>query len=127
MSIGGSIKECSIRGRVFPVRGDADAKRVLGGYQNEVRPNGDGRSAVKVMKATSWSISGLTLHVDDIRGDQEFLEEVAASHDYVPITLTLASDVTYQGLGTITDEYSFSTESSSVEVTLAGPGKLTRQ
>ena len=92
-AIGGSIQEVSIGGRIFPVAADADATRKLGGFSNEIQPNGDG-SARKVMTRQAWEIGGLTLSLDADRGDHEYLQSVADAKSYVDITVTEASGVT---------------------------------
>jgi hypothetical protein len=126
ITIGGSIQSVSIKGRIFAVAADADASRKLGGSENEVQPNGDG-SARKVMKRVPWILSGLTLDINEDREDQQFLKAVAEALEWVAITATFASGVTYQGIGTVSDELTVSSETATAEVTLSGPGELTQQ
>lgn len=125
-AIGGSVQEVSLRGRTFPVAADADVARQLGGMQVEVQANGDG-GARKILTRVPWSISGLSLQINDDRGDQEFLMDIAKDPDFVPVTITFASGVTFQGKGTVSEEVEFSSESATAEVTLTGPGKLEQQ
>ncbi len=125
-AIGGSIKEVTLFGRVFAVAADADASRSIGGYSNELQFNGDG-SARKIMTMNGWKLTGLTLEIDDSRGDEEFLQEIADTPDFVPISITFASDVTYQGTGTITDDKEVSSQNATGSISLGGPGKLTKQ
>jgi len=124
--IGGPIDSCSIRGRIFSVAADAEGERDLGGFKNEVQPNGNG-TARMVKERKPWKMGGLKLSLDDDRADQEFLQEIADSQEFVPITVTLVSGVTYQGNGTITDDLTFNTKDSTAEVSFMGPQALTQQ
>lgn len=124
--VGGPIQEVSIRGRTFPVAADADVARQLGGFTNEVQANGDGSARI-VKTRVPWAISGIGLQIDDDRGDHEFLMEIANGKEFVPMTITFASQVTYMGKGMISEEIEFSSETATAEVTLSGPGELTQQ
>lgn len=125
-AVGGSIESISIRGRLFPVASDAEANKKLGGFENEVASNGDG-TARKLMTRVPWSIDGLQIEIDDNRADAEFLQEIADELDYVAITMTLASGVTYEGTGTIVDEIQSSSQSATATVNFMGPGTLQQQ
>ena len=72
MAIGGSIEEITLSGRSFAVAADAEAQRKLGGFENEVLANGNGTARL-IKTRVPLSIDGLTLEVDDDRGDQEYL------------------------------------------------------
>ena len=125
-AIGGSIESVSIRGRLFPVAADADGARKLGGFENEIQANGDGSARI-VKTRVPWMLDGLTLEVDETRGDQEFLQEISDGQDFVTIVITYASQKSWQGLGIVSGELSFSSQTSTAEVTLSGPGPLTQQ
>jgi hypothetical protein len=125
-AVGGSIESVSLRGRLFPVAADADASRSLGGFTNEVAPNGNGTARI-IKKRVPWKISGLDLEVNETRGDQEFLQDIADGKDFVAISITLVSGAVWQGRGIITDDLEFSTEKSTAGVTLMGPKKLEQQ
>lgn len=126
MAVGGSIESVSIKGREFPVAADADASQKLGGKENENQMNGNGTA--RLIKTTvPWSITGIVASIDDTRGDQQFLQEIADSLEYVPMSVTYASGVTVQGTGQITGELVFSSQASTVTLEIGGPGKLTAQ
>jgi hypothetical protein len=125
-AVGGSIESISIRGRLFPVASDAEANKKLGGFENEVQANGDGTARL-VKTRVPWSIDGLQVEVSDARGDAEFLQEIADSFDFVAITMTLASGITYQATGTISDEVQSSSQNATASITLSGPGGLSQQ
>lgn len=126
MSVGGPIEEITIAGRSFAVAGDVDASRMLGGKTNEVASNGNG-TARKIESINPWSLNGLNLSIDDMAGDQEFLQDVADRKDFVPMSVTMASGAVYQGRGQITGEISFSNQNTTASVGLSGPQKLERQ
>lgn len=125
-AVGGSIESVSVAGRIFAVAADADGTRKLGGYSNEVQANGNGTARI-VKTYEAWSIEGLTLVVDDSRGDHEFLQDVAEGNGMVPITITYVSGITYQGTGTITGGIAASSQNATAEVAFGGEGALTAQ
>ena len=126
MSTGGSIESVSLAGRTFPAAADADSNRKLGGFENEIQPNGDG-TVRQIKTRVAWMLDGLTLDCDDVRNDHEFLQDLSDSNSPFPITITYASGVTYQGTGYISDELQYSSQSSTCALSLAGEGKLTPQ
>lgn len=125
-AVGGSLESMSIDGRNFAAAADADVTIKLGGYENEAQANGNG-TARMVKTAVPWSIDGAQLEIDDARGDQEFLQDIADKNTFVPITITLASGVTYSGTGTITGELGKSSQSATAGVSFMGQGKLEKQ
>ena len=127
-AVGGSIESISIDGRTFSVAADAETQRALGGFQNEVLANGDGSARIQKTR-TPWSWEGLTLTIDDDRGDHEFLQSVADGNAFVPIACSLASGEVYQGEGIIAggEAIQMNTQNATAEVSLSGPRKLTKQ
>lgn len=125
-AIGGSIQEVSILGRSFAVASDADTQRKLGGFQNEKQGNGNGSSRT-IKTRNGWSLTGLMLEINDSRGDQEYLQEIADMKDDVPISVTYADDSVYSGTGTIVDELNFGNMATTASVSFGGTGKLARQ
>ena len=126
-AVGGSIQEIAIQGRVFAVAADAESQRKLGGFENEVQANGDGMTARLVKTRVTWMLDGLNLEMDDSRGDNEFLQNLADGNDYFPISIVYASGEIYQGTGQITGEVQTSSQSAMAAVSLMGPGVLSRQ
>jgi hypothetical protein len=123
---GGSIESVSLDGRIFPVAADAEAQRKLGGFENEVQANGDGTARL-IKTRVPLSIDGLTIEVDDSRGDHEFLQELSDRWEYFAIAVSYPSGETYQGLAQLTGEMQTSSQSATASVNLMGPGILTRQ
>ena len=123
---GGSIEEVTLSGRSFAVAADAEAQRKLGGFENEVMANGNGTARL-IKTRVPLSIDGLTIEIDDDRGDQEFLQELANRNDFYPIAITYASGITYQGTVQIVGENPASSQSATAAISLMGPGVLTKQ
>jgi hypothetical protein len=123
---GGSIESISLRGRIFAVAADAEANRKLGGFENEVQANGNGTARI-IKTRVPLSIDGLTVTVDDTRGDQEFLQDLSNATDYFPISITYASGVTYSGTAILTGELAASSQNATASVSLMGPGELAKQ
>ena len=126
MSIGGSIQEISLNGRIFAVAADADSNRKLGGFTNEAQANGNGTARLIKTRET-WMLDGLSVDTDDVRGDHEFLQDLADLKDFFPVLVTYVSGVSYQGSGQITGDLQRSSQSATAAIALNGPGKLTRQ
>jgi len=125
-AVGGSIESVILDGREFAVAADAEAQRKLGGFENEVMTNGNGTARI-VKTRVPLAINGLTLEVDDDRGDHEFLQSISDSNSFFPMSITYASGLTYQGSATITGELQVSSQSAAAAVNLSGPGVLTKQ
>ncbi len=125
-AVGGSIESVNLSGREFAVAADAEAQRKLGGWENEVQANGDGTARL-IKTRVPLSIAGLTIEIDDDRGDQEFLQDLADQNDFWPLGITYASGNTYQGTGQIVGENPASSQNATAAIDLMGPGKLTKQ
>lgn len=125
-AVGGSIESVTLDGRNFAVAADAEAQRKLGGFENEVQANGNG--TVRLIKTrVPLSIDGLTVEVDDDRGDHEFLQELSNRNDFFPVAISYASGNTYQGTAQIVGETQASSQNATAAVSLMGPGILTKQ
>ena len=125
-AVGGPIESISLDGRIFSVAADADSNRKLGGTENEVQPNGDGTARLIKSRATPM-LDGLTLSIDDTRGDAEYLQDLQDRKDFFAVSVTYASGVTYQGTMQIVGETQISSANTTAEISLAGTGKLTKQ
>ena len=125
-AVGGSIESITLDGRIFAVAADAEGQRKLGGFENEVQANGNG-TARQIKTRTPWGIDGLTVEIDDSRGDDEFLQDLADRTEFYPIAVSFASGKDYQGTGQLTGENPTSSQSATKQVSLMGPGKMTPQ
>ena len=126
MAVGGSIESIELDGRGFSVAADAEAQRKLGGFENEVQANGDGTARI-IKTRVPLSIDGLTVQVDDGRGDQEFLQDLSDRNDFFIIGITYASGATYQATAQLVGEMQASSQNATAAVSLMGPGRLTKQ
>lgn len=131
MSTGGSIEGISIRGRNFAVAADADAARKLGGFSSAIEMNGNGTARV-IKTREAWSLTGLQVDVNDVRGDHEFLQGIANGDNadvdgYYTIAITYASGAVYSGRGTLTDPVEYASQNTTAAVSVMGPGELTKQ
>ncbi len=126
MSVGGSIESVSIDGRLFAVAADAGGSRGMGGFKNEVASNGNGTARL-LKTRVPWMHDGLSIEIDDNRGDQEFLKKIADGLDFVNMTFTYASGFTWQGSGQIVDDINYATDKATADIKLSGPGDLTAQ
>ena len=125
-AIGGAIESVELNGRNFPVAADAEAQRKLGGFENEVLANGDGTARL-IKTRVPLSIAGINVEIDDARGDQEFLQDLADLNDFFALAITYASGLTYQGQAQLTGEFTASSQNATAVINLSGPGQLTRQ
>lgn len=125
-SVGGSIESISLGGRLFPVPSDIETQRKLGGFENEIQSNGDG-SARLIKTRVPLSIDGLTVEIDDNRGDDEYIQDLANASDFFVIAITYASGITYQGSAQIVGEKQTSSQNATCSISLMGPGILTKQ
>jgi len=125
-AIGGSIESVTLDGRIFAVAFDADVSRKLGGFENEIIPNGDGTARL-VKTRVAFLLDGLTLEVEDARGDHEFVQALSDRNDFFPVAITYASGDTYQGTGQVSGETQSSSQSATMAVSISGPGALTKQ
>lgn len=115
----GPAESVIVAGRTFVCDAGADVEVTLGGYSNEVKPNGDG--SVRVVKTREvGKIEGLSVVVDPDRGDMEFLKEKQDSFDQIPFTLTLCSGVVYSGEGQITERSPYKVKEGTVELKIHG-------
>jgi hypothetical protein len=125
-AVGGPIEEVNIDGRRFVVAADADAERDLGGFTNEVSPNGDG-SARLLKTRKAWKLSGLSLEINSNRGDLEYLQGKADSKEFFPISVKHCDGAVYGGSGQITGDIKASGMKAVCPVEFSGPKKLEKR
>ncbi len=92
MAVGGSLESITLAGREFSIAADAEANRKIGGFENEVMANGDGTARI-IKTRVPLALDGVTVVIDDDKGDQEFLQGLADGNDFFVIALTYASGV----------------------------------
>lgn len=125
-AVGGSLEAVSIAGREFAVAADAEVQRKIGGFENEVLANGNGTARL-IKTRVPLSMDGITVEVDDDRGDHEFLQEVSNRNAFFPVAFTYASGAVWQGTAQIVGETQMSNQAATASVNFSGPGSLTKQ
>jgi hypothetical protein len=126
MSAAGSIESVSIDSRGFAVAADADSNRKLGGFENEMQPNGNG-TVRQIKTRVPWNLDGIALSLDDANDDQQFLQDRADAFNEVAISITYANGETYSGSGNVTGEVQGSSQNGTATVSLSGSKRLARQ
>jgi hypothetical protein len=126
MSTGGSIESVTLTGRTYSVAADADVSRKIGGFENDIQVNGNG-STREIKTRVAWSLTGITLSIDDDLGDQEFLQDLMDANANFAITITYASGAIWQATGQVSGEVTHSSQATTASIELGGPGKLTQQ
>ena len=125
-AVGGSIESIILAGRIFPVTVDAESQRKLGGVENDVQANGDGTARI-IRTRVPFMLEGITVEIDDDRGDQEYLQDLTNRNDFFPIVISYASGIDYQGTAQIVGETQASSQNATASISLSGPGVLTKQ
>jgi len=124
MASGGPIESVTIDGRRFAVDGEVDAALALGGFKNEVKPNGDG--TIRQIKARKVSrANSLPIVIDDDREDEEFLQEVMDNLEFVDIEITDVNGNVWSGSGQIVEDPETSKKEGTKEINIHG--FITRQ
>lgn len=119
MAGGGPIESITLKGRRFAVDAESDLDLNLGGFTNEVKPNGDGSQRI-VKSRRLASVKGGALAVDNDRSDNEFLQEVADETTGVDTDVTLVDGTVYSGTMAISNEFIYKTMDGICEVELTG-------
>jgi len=125
-AIGGSVESIGLNGRQFAVPADAEIQRILGGWNNDASPNGDGSSRLLKTRVAP-GLSGVVVEVDDERGDHEYLQDLANLNSFWDVVITYASGVSYQGSATITGELQVSSAAATAGFDMKGTGTFTKQ
>lgn len=119
MSTSGSVEEITFAGRTFNVPADADFNIKIGGFENEVLPNGNGTLRLKKVRVAS-ALSGGSLEIDPERGDLVWLQERANSKIFEVTTIKLVGGTVYQGEMQITGEFQLATQDNQVPCSFNG-------
>ena len=127
MATGGSPRVISFAGRIFPFMGDAEPKRILGGYSNEVMPTGDGENAVVKQEIVCPEVSGCKILINDQNDDQQFLQEKADAGELEDFSYDRKDLTTWGCRMQINGSIEFDDVTSSAEISFKGVGKLQKQ
>jgi hypothetical protein len=116
----GDIRQFTYGGREFDVQGeDANVVINLGGYTAEVGLNGNQTPHV-TKRSKKAVVSDVTISVDDNRKDLEFLQDKQNAAELVPLSITLASGVTYSGQMALVGDLQKSTGDGTATLTFEG-------
>lgn len=126
-AVGGSIEAISLRGREFAVDAEATVNRKLGGSKNEVKMNGNRRTARLIKVAGAWMLTGVEVEIDDNRNDQEYLQDLADELDFFPMSVTFVSGHVWQGTGQLVEDIEMDSQNAVASLSLSGPGRMTQQ
>lgn len=116
---GGPIESIVIAGRRFTSDGEDTGKITYPGFDNEVKPNGDGTNRL-VKSRHAGKIEGLNLVIDNTRGDMEFLKDKQDSLEFLSVSATLVDGTVVSGEMQVTDAVPLDTKEMTAEVTLEG-------
>jgi len=115
----GALESIVIGGRRFTCDAEDEPKFKLPGFENEVLPNSDGSFRQK-KKRVPGTWTDLNIVIDDSRGDQAYIEELAASLDFVDVSGTKVDGTLVSGLMQITDEKVLDGGANTMAISLAG-------
>jgi hypothetical protein len=115
----GPLESATLAGRRFAIDAEADAKIIIGGYKNDVKPNGD--KSFRILKSLEASgVESMPLQYDNDRGDREFLQGLRDGLEPFDFSCTEVDGTIYSGSMQITDDLKFSTKEGTVDVSVAG-------
>jgi hypothetical protein len=116
----GDIRQLTYFGKELDIKGeDANVVIDLGGYANETGINGNG-TLHGTRRRKKASVADVPVSLDDNRGDLEFLQEKVNSGEAGPLSITLASGVTYAGSMVLVGEVKKSTGDGTASLTWEG-------
>lgn len=116
----GDIRQLTWFGKELDIKGeDANVNIDLGGYTNETGINGNGvlHGTKRRKKAT---VADAPISIDDDRGDLEFLQTKADAGEPGPLSITLASGITYYGAMVLVGEVRKATGDGTASLTWEG-------
>lgn len=119
---GGALESIVINGRRFTCDAEDEPKFKLPGFENEVSPNSDGTFRQKKTRVAG-TITDINIVTDDSRGDEAFIEESAASLDFLAISATKIDGTLVSGNMQITDEKVLDGKANTMAISLAGDWK----
>lgn len=116
---GGALESIVINGRRFTCDAEDEPKFKMPGFENEVAANADGTFRQKKTRVMG-TISDVNIVTDDERGDQAFIEESAASLEFLSVSATKIDGTVISGSMQITDEKVLDGKANTMAINLAG-------
>lgn len=115
----GCIESIVINGRRFTTDADDSCEITYDGFENEVKPNGDGTMRI-VKSRHPGKIEGLNIIMDPSRDDQEFIQEAQDSTDFLDVSATLVDGVVVGGTMQLTDAVTTDLKEGTASIALEG-------
>ena len=115
----GCIESIVINGRRFTTDADDSCEITYDGFENEVKPNGDGTMRI-VKSRHPGSIEGLNILIDRENDDMEFLKECQDSMDFFDVSATLVDGTVIGGSMQLTDAVKADMKEGTAGITLNG-------
>ncbi len=117
----GDIAQLMIQGRELDVKGeDANVNIDLGGFSNEAGISGNGTMHVTQRRKVA-GFSDCPVSIDDSRQDLEYLQAIVDLGLLVPVTITLASAITYAGSLIPVGDLAKATGDGTLSLEMRGP------
>lgn len=124
---GGDITQLLISGREFAPQTDANPNLMEGGKANTFALNGNG-TGHGTQKRRPGGFTDFAISCDDQNGDLKFLQDISDAGEPVPVSMTLASGVVYQGsLTMVTEDDPLSKATGDGVVTISMRGEKFQQ
>jgi len=115
----GCIESIVIGGRRFTVDADDSCEITYNGFENEVKPNGDGSNRIVKSRHTG-KIEGLNLVMDTTRDDQEFLQGLQDSCEFFDVSATEVDGTVIGGSMQLTEALTTDLKEGTCGITLEG-------
>ncbi len=119
MASGGPWESVVLNNRRFPIDGEANVMVSQSGYTNEIKVNGD-KTVRQVKTAKAGKVKGLVLEIDNARGDNEFLQEIMDSSDFVAFYGTGVDGTVWEGTVQISGDPEKSEKEGTMEIEVHG-------
>lgn len=124
MASGGPLESITLDNRRFSVDGEANVMLSLGGYTNEIKPNGDGTFRI-IKTAKVAKLKACPIVIDNARGDMEFIQERMNLSEPFSAFATEVDGTVWEGSVMISGDPEKSTKESTMEIEVHG--QLNRQ
>ena len=115
----GCIESIVINGRRFTTDADDSCEITYDGFNNEVKPNGDGTNRI-VKSRHAGAIEGLNITLNSENDDMEFLKECQDSMDFFDVSATLVDGTVIGGSMQLTDAVKADMKEGTAGITLNG-------
>lgn len=123
--VAGTLKSVSINGRKFSPPEDVAISMQIGGYDNDVKLNGD--KSLRLLKTSMpGKITGIQVACDHTLEDHEFLIGLKDKNEFFDLAVELMSGTIYVGRHQIVGELTEASDTAILAFDTAG-SKLTRQ